>query len=66
MKAKQGCLCNFKYPKAKSLNRSVKTTSQRQKVRSTTMVFTDIYIRNKTASKNGGNRRKQFPEPSWS
>lgn len=46
-------LLNFKYPRAKSLSRLKKTTSQRQKVPSTATTFTNIYIRNKIASKNG-------------
>ena len=64
MRIKQRRACNFKHPRAKSLSRLMKTTSQKQKIQPHDITVTDIYIRNKTASKNGGNRSKEFPKQS--
>ena len=58
-------LLNFKYPRAKSLYRLMENTSQRQKVPSTAMTLTNIYVRNKIASKDG-EIEVQFPETSQS
>lgn len=58
-------LLNFKYPRAQSLYRLMKNTSQRQKVPSIAMTLTNIYIRNKIASKDG-EIEAQFPKTSQS